>query len=374
MENVKSHDDEIDLFDLVESIWSGKWMVLLVTIISGLFGVMYVLFAPTQISGSLSIDKGRTEVFYQYIPINEQMKANGASLVFTPDNVFDEFVTEFRDYEELIQTVIQHSAKYKAFKGTPEEQEELAIKLAKQFQIVAPAKNETTWGIKFEWRDEHEARVILEEALSQVLANVRASSFSQVERFAGAVDARIERQLENEKQKLASIENQIDLELERRLVYLREQAAIARELGYETSRLSHSNNASSNSGVEVSVQATETPLYLRGYAAIDKEIALLKARSSEDRYSQSDEYIKTKRRVFELQSDMTTEQIARALDSVSTDDASQWVNYRLYLLDVASSKKALLVLIVSLVFGGMIGIFFVLIRAAYRNHQERKNC
>ncbi|TPE54276.1 hypothetical protein FJM67_04830 [Maribrevibacterium harenarium] len=189
MEPISQRDDEIDLFELFESIWEGKWKIALITAITSLVGLGYVLIAPPSLSGNMNIGEGRAEVFYQYVSLNQQLAENDAELIFDAKNVFNEFVSEFRDYDEIINAVASHSSQYQNFAGSEQEQRELLIQLAKQFELAEPGKNDSQWQIRFKWYDEAEAKLILADALNAIVGNVKKSIVSRTEQFAKGLEA-----------------------------------------------------------------------------------------------------------------------------------------------------------------------------------------
>lgn len=49
------YDDEIDLFELWETIWSGKWLIVGITALFGVGGVGYALLAPEKFKAQVSV-------------------------------------------------------------------------------------------------------------------------------------------------------------------------------------------------------------------------------------------------------------------------------------------------------------------------------
>ncbi|MCS5559117.1 MAG: Wzz/FepE/Etk N-terminal domain-containing protein, partial [Oceanospirillaceae bacterium] len=49
------YNDEIDLADLVRSLWDGKWLVIGVTFLTTLLAVAYLMLVPKTYTGSLEI-------------------------------------------------------------------------------------------------------------------------------------------------------------------------------------------------------------------------------------------------------------------------------------------------------------------------------
>ena len=105
---------------------------------------------------------------------------------------------------------------------------------------------------------------------------------------------------------------------------------------------------------------------MRGYTAIEKEMALIQARSPEDRLALSKEYAAAQQEINVLENDSSFSQLMVARQMIDTDDPMRWVLFDLNLAEVTSNKKTNLILALALVLGGMLGIIFVLIRSAVR--------
>ncbi|TPE54277.1 hypothetical protein FJM67_04835 [Maribrevibacterium harenarium] len=98
---------------------------------------------------------------------------------------------------------------------------------------------------------------------------------------------------------------------------------------------------------------------------------LLSNRKDNDNYLQNDDYISLQQELFDLENDVTAQQIQRAVQNIVNNNGQNWVTYRLELLDVKSDKKSLIALIAAILIGSMIGVFYVLIQSAYRKRVIR---
>ena len=74
------YNDEIDLADLVRSLWDGKWLVIGVTFLTTLLAVAYLMLVPKTYTGSLHItplSQADLEIYQefnasQFMPITQQ--------------------------------------------------------------------------------------------------------------------------------------------------------------------------------------------------------------------------------------------------------------------------------------------------------------
>ena len=196
------------------------------------------------------------------------------------------------------------------------------FKYAKLLEIVKPKKNEESSTIDFKWHDPNEAKKILQETLNLTSKNLKRS-----------IDLELSQLLEFEKKLL------INKDLER-LDYLKEQSAIAKELNIIDNQIDNINL--SQSIVSLNISTADIAYYLRGYKAIDKEIELI-----ENRDYQNLKFIEQEINDFK-------------------DTEIEFVKYNVYLMDHNSLKDTKLILMISILLGLIVGIFYVLISNAFQ--------
>ena len=367
-----TYDDEIDLFEFFETLWDGKWKIILTTFVAAIIGVVFSVVKPNSFEVTTPIQSGKTSDFIQYTTLNNLLKSNNFSLSIDENSMFKMFIAEFNDYEEMVDAVSKSEFVQKSIKDLEDGDKERAlIDFAKAFELKAPSKNEENWTLSFEWHDDIEGRQLLNEAISQTLSNIRNVTQANFNDLAEAIDIRNTLNLEKLRNKLSIIEkNQIDRN-KKRVQYLREQSAIAKELGIETNRLdANALSQSSQNAISLSVNSNDVPFYLRGYKAIDKEIALIESRSDEERLLTADGYIQTKEEIVSLETDLSSSQLRKAAEVIANDIPNDWVQFDLAIADVKSQKKSMLYVALSIVLGGMVGAMYVLISNAVRKRKE----
>ena len=100
-----TYDDEIDLVDLLNTLWDGKWKIITTTFVAALIAVIYNVVKPNSYEVSVPIQNGKPDVFIQYTTLNEVLKINGFTLSFDANMIFKTFVVEFNDYEEMLDVI-----------------------------------------------------------------------------------------------------------------------------------------------------------------------------------------------------------------------------------------------------------------------------
>ena len=377
-----TYDDEIDLFEFFETLWNGKWKIILTTFVAAIIGVVLSVVKPNSFEVSTPIQSGKQSVFLQYTSLNKfledegllyQVETNPNGYIFDGDAVFKMFIAEFNDYEEMVDAVSTSDFVQNSIKDLDDDDKQRAlIGFAKSFELKAPSKNEENWTLSFEWHDNLEGLRLFKDAIRQTLSNIKNISISNINQLAEAIDIRNTRNLKRLRNKLTLIsKNQTERD-KKRIQFLLEQSAIAKELGIETNRLdANALSQSSQNTISLSVSSTnDVPFYLRGYKAIDKEISLIESRSDEDKLLIADGYIQIKEEIISLETDLSSSQLRMAAEVIENDIPNDWVQFDLSIADVKSQKKSMLYVALSIALGGMVGVMYVLISNAVRKRKE----
>ena len=99
------YDDEIDLFELFETLWREKWKIITTTFVAALLGITFSFVQPNSYQVSTPIQNGKQSVFLSYTSLNDLLKKNQFSLSVDEQKMFEMFVAEFNDYEEMINVL-----------------------------------------------------------------------------------------------------------------------------------------------------------------------------------------------------------------------------------------------------------------------------
>ena len=379
-------DDEIDLFELFMTLWEGKWLIIASGIGAVILGMLYSMSLPSSYSGSTFVKAAQPSAFTGYTFLFEAIKSlseinrteeneRAERTVRTDDFnykindtfVFNAFISEFNDLEEVIQTLSKNeNFAQKLSEIEKSEQDNFIISHAKQFEILH-VQNGKEFELQFTWGDIDDGKRIFDTSLLLVLTNVKATLSKDIDQFAQGAQSRLAIKIEKANLKKDVIKEGIRLADSQRLLFLAEQATIARELGVETNFLEGNGQLTpSENSVSLSVNSKSRPFYMQGYKAIEKEIALIQARSPEDRLALSKEYAEVQQEIYGLENDVSISRLLSARQMIDADDSTRWVLFNLNLAEITSNKKTNLILALSVVLGGFIGMCFVLIRSAVR--------
>lgn len=371
----QSNDDEIDLFELFETLWRGKWKIIVTTVIATLVGIAFSLFKPNLYEVSTSIQNGKPSVFLKHNIINDVIKDSRLNLtgdLISAPIIFSMVIDEFNDYETIINIISNDEFVRKSIKDLDENDKRKAlIKYAKLFEITPPFKNEKNWMLSFEWHDDEEGSRLLNEALILTLINVKTTLLNDIDQLATSLEINIQRELENLGNELNLIKQRQKYENNQRILYLVEQSAIAKELGIDTNTLDANALAQTpSSGMSLNISSNER-FYLRGFKAIDKEISLIRSRSEEGQLLLASGYLEITKKIMSLENDLSVSHIRNLLKYIENDNQNDWVQFDLTLADSKSQKNSKLYVALSIVLGGMLGAMYVLISNSIRKRKER---
>ena len=329
-------EDEIHLIDLLQIIWENKIKIFMITIISSLIGCGYYYQLPKDYLNSLNINKIDNYEIFDLRSVTKMISSSKHSKItqenndnYTSQKLLVRFIDELEDYEEFFINLKNTKKIKKNIENLSIEDQEIKLfKYANLLEIVRPTKNEDKYLINFKWDDSDEARKILQDTLSLTHKNLQELIYENLKQT-----SEIEKKLifGNDKE---------------RLTYLKEQSSIAKELGILDNQVDNVNLSQSN--VSFNFNTADVAYYLRGYKAIDKEIELIKNR----------DYQK-----FKL--------IEQEINTLKKKN-SKLVNYNVYSMKIKNLNNIKLVLMISILLGLVIGVFYVFIFNAFQSINTSK--
>ena len=363
-------DDEIDLVELLQTIWDGKWTVVGIAVLAAVFGGLFAFLRPASFVATTEIKPITSTQAQAY-------RANNALGYFeiTPAQLRGLFIEQLEERSLFEEAIRKHGLIERTDFASDTEYESAVVALAAEIAIQPPInvdgeeKGEIRrhWSIVFEGVDE--------EKWLNTLADVKKGSTEAVrsglvERFNTALAVSKQSrafQLEDIDTSIDNALTDYDRSTSDRLEFLSEQALIARKLGVSKNTL-EAQTFSATNGIVANVQS-DTPFYLRGFEAIEKEIELIKGRENKSAFITG--LLELEKAKRDLLQDKTLERAERLFADtpvLSKDDFAA-VEMEVFATEIESKSKRSLILALSLVLGGMLGVLFVLIRSAMRKRK-----
>ena len=401
MSETRSIDNNVnDLFEILVTLWDGRIKIIVISLLATVIGIIFTLTKPNSYIMSTNIKKSSQTVFEPYAPLNVLLRKNSSSFVLDENKIFQMFVSEFNDYEEMITVLEQDEFVKDIIKDLNETDKEKALfKFAKSFHLSPPPRNKKQWILGFQWHDVSEGIRLFEQGINLTLKNIQKNSKKNIDQIASSIDFQNSLELEVIKNELKLIKKNNNEITKKRIQYLTEQSAIAKELGLEENTLNSNlllQSQNRNIGIATRNFITtpnfnndqkiirtpdfdnipkvssnpnfqDTTYYLRGFKAIDKEISIIKGRSNEENLLMSEGYTDAKSRIFFIENDLSSLQLREVGKLIGNDNPHKWVEYDFSVGEVESKKKSKTYILLSIILGGIMGTLYVLISKGIRN-------
>ena len=365
-------NDEIDLAELIQTLWDDKRSIL----ISVILAVLAVLgFQSTQPAPNFI---ATTDIKPISATQNAQYLQSNAMGVFEVNRsqLINRYIEQLEIGDFLEDAIRRHNL------VNPEDFEDeqaydfavmglvqnIKINTPTDENIPASGEVRRNWQIQFEFNDKNQWL----RALSSIHSSVNSTINEDLQDlFQIAVsNAKLLRhfELEDTRTQIANAMADYDRATADRLAFLREQASIARELGVAKNTIEAQTFSTQNS-VLANVQ-TDMPFYLRGYEAIEKEIDLISSRDDKRAFVAGLHDLEKKIRSIEQDQKLERAELLFATTPIMNTDDFSAVSLRINETEFVSQSKQTLLLALAVIFGGLVGIVYVLTKSAIRNQRK----
>ncbi|XDZ67113.1 hypothetical protein AB8878_06280 [Alphaproteobacteria bacterium LSUCC0226] len=385
--------DEIDLIELILRIWNGKLTVISFVIASALSvaGAFVVLPAPdflatTEIRPAWIIDVDRYRAFNDAELFDQDVKSEDEELD-KPDGdrlykIDREFLLQlFMEHVQDNQLQIELIKKYNIIDRKDFQSEkdfnEAVIEFAASINFLPPVnvdgesrrESRRNWTLSIEYNDKVKWVEFLEDLKTLASEKARETIKRQVSNIVTSAEANRESEIEDLAILIENAFADYDRTTSDHLAFLREQAAIARKLGVSKNTI-EAQTFSTQGGLIANIETT-TPFYLRGYEAIEKEMELMLSRDDKKPFISG--LIKLEQKKRELEQDKKVDRAKKLFDLTPAGSGRDFVaaSFVPAATNFKVKGKRPLILALSMVFGGIAGVVYVLIASAIRGRQER---
>ena len=366
-------NDEIDLLELFMVLWTGKWLIAGITLLAAVLGFIYIVLTPNDFETKLNIKSLATQTIDDYFALNsiiatdlENTARTGRFVAnYTSDRQPFFKVTELylanAFYRILVNEPLNEilgPTPKNLSENIPEEDYWNAIKEASS-NFVASIDDSGLITITFQGRNEASAKQLLETALKVTQTNTKSFVLEDFKNHSLKYSARkkvILEELSIEKSlATADFSKTIEYEIER----LKEHLEIASALGIEDAfENGFANQAFGN-----------TEHYFKGRKVLEAEIAMLERRQPTETHLPVLQRINSAMTLIEA--DSTVEFAQNALQETPLGDNKIFkaVNYNTDQMQYTYKKRPTLILALSLVLGGFLGMATVLLRNAVKSRK-----
>ena len=343
----KQTDDEIDLFELFQTIWRGRWLVISVITLSLGLAFAYLKVTPNKFTAELSLSPNTN--------IGSELSVVKFNLLNNIQLSNSYFMSALSS--QLQKTSVKSAAfdKYNASKTSQDNLDAIG-------ELSTHAKNESI-SLQLKSNNQFDLDAFFETLISIGIEQVKTELKSASEK---AFDIKITEMAANIEAKVSQItfEQIINANnITNKIDQLKLQAQIARtlEIPYPSETWI--------TGDVISIKP-----YLLGYKAIDAEIAVLTA-SLDNNSNHPSHNLLLKREVELIEKEISPkhrDDMRSALNQVINEDF-KFVDYDLATISIKMEKKPALILALSLVLGTFLGVLIVLLKNAINTRQSQVN-
>ena len=363
--------DEIDFIELMETLWGEKRLIAAITACFFVLSVGIALLLPANFEGELRISALTNQQMAAYQTLNNTPGISapiyagnvlvGQTGVVLSEELFAALKNKmdqgriFSAAHQSLDPVLRN------FDGTVEELSQALAKIGQAYTFALADGSEDAGVLTFETGNRELALAIVAMALSSATDEIRTDNLAAIADLSRSIETSLNFEIDEVNTQIDNALANYEIETIARRALLKEQAAIARQLG-------NANGAaitSSTSGINVAVEQ-EQPLYLRGYKALEKEIALIDARGKgAAAYPYIENYALLSATKRALESDKRLQRIETGLAQTPLADTERFraANYDLETLVFEDTSSKLLIVIMATLMGGLFAVIFVLIRS-----------
>ena len=375
---IQTQNDEIDLLKI---FWDGKFIIIVSSIIAVLIGASFNYYLPSSYKVTTPISIDNESLLFTVEPINgilNRISDNGyedfskkTSSIFArnfskkdsneslpndslPNDslIFMQFIKEFNDYDELISILSKSDYVKQSIKNMNEAEKQRALlNFAKTFTLI-PSKSKADGVISFVWHDANEGKQLLNDTLLLVTKNLEKTILKDIDALTASIDSLYSHNLKKYRNKLIRMQNIQAINNKIRIQFLNEQIAIAKELKIDSNQL------------DIELYDMSNMNYLRGYKALEKEIAIIKNRTPEDNLLRAAEYSWVKNAILLLESNLESFNLNNPLKTIDVNKLNDLIYFNMALSDSKSQKRTKIILALSMILGAIIGTLYILVSHA----------
>ena len=297
-------NDDINLIDLAKIIWDGKWKIVISIAIASIFAFIMQITQKAPVKDFTAITEIapiNTLEEYKYSAINDYYneikkttdlfdnELSGINFKITKNLLLNLYIEVLN--EKLVFKKSLHKNKFLDIKEYAsndlyyEEIEKIAglikVHFPKQDKEIT-TKKELIYDIRFNYNDEKKWKKFLITVNELANQAVKENLRKKFEVLLFSEKIRIEYEIEDSIVLTQNLWDDYETKSINRISYLKEQSAIAEKLGiakntFEVQTFGDQNGLLSN-------VKTDSPFYLRGYEAINKEIELILLRTNKEAF------------------------------------------------------------------------------------------
>ena len=363
------YSDEVDLVELIQTVWNGKLVILAFVFVSLAAAVGFTITRPApDFIATSQIKPIFTEDEEKYRKFNEVgvYKLNA-------DRLLALFIEQLDSRQVFERLLVKHRLLERNDFDSDEDFDDALVQLASSINITPPSDDDSQqigedakhWTLSFEYNDRDKWLALLKDLNLETTGEVQRLVTTQ---FANIIETMVtKRAFELEDLETAIDNTFADYEqvVTKRVAFLQEQAAIARTLNVADNTI-ETQSFATQSGMITNI-TTEVPFYLRGYKAIEKELELLRSRDDLAPFIDNLAELQSQKRAIEQDKTVERAKSLFALSPIGSEQGFSAVSFEAASTTFKTQSNRMLMAILAAFIGGIIGIAYVLVSNAIKN-------
>ena len=361
------YDDQIDLIDVILTLWDGKWKILSISFLFLLGAIGYNVYSPQINLTTTTVIKPINSVQYDsFRPLNDI-----GFFEIDPIKIVELYVEHLEDGLIFEQAIKKYKLLDPKKYGDELSYESDVIDLAYSIDII-PIKFDRNdgrpsyWEIQFSFNDIEKWKQALFYIDQLTTESVRQSLISLFNNAASKAKQRMEYEIEDLSTKIQNAKDDYHRSTANKLAFLKEQKEIAIALDMKLGTL---EAQTFDEETFISYVEKDTPYYYRGYESINKEIELIKSRDRIEAFVPELIELESQKRGYEQD-----RQFSRAESRFASSPIANAINFKASTISIEASRidiesKYRLLLIIAFSTGVGIGSIYVIVMNAIRKRK-----
>ena len=308
-------NDDIDIVGLIETLWAQRWFIGIVTLLCMLAALTFhVVTVSREFTATTLISPISSTDFEQYRAINEL-----GVFQISPGELQSLYLEQLQDRDLLKDVIIEHGLVEKQNEDDDQEFEEAinTLILRMRLSVIDPSPSNmnglNSWSLQAIFDDQTKWSTFLTGLDQRITNNIRNQLQNSFDANHRILTTKRRFDLEDIDRQVSNAISDYEFETARTLAFLQEQASIARVLDL-------ANDSTHRTASALATDVTQrfpSNFYLRGYRAIEQEIALMENRQNIETYIQGYSDLQAARRTI-----LQDQNLARARELFQTPIAS----------------------------------------------------
>ena len=367
--NQPQYSDEVDLVELIQTVWNGKLVILAFVFVSLAAAVGFTIIRPaTDFLAVSQIKPILTEGEEKYRKFNEV----GVYQV-NADRLLALFIEQLDSRQVFERLLVKHRLLDRNDFDSDEDFDDALVAFASSINIAPPADDGSQkiredakhWTLSFEYNDRDKWLALLKDLKLETTGEVQRLVTTQFVNITEALVTKRAFELEDLETAIDNTFADYEQAVTNRVAFLKEQAAIARTLNVADNTI-ETQSFATQSGMITNI-TTVIPFYLRGYKAIEKELALILSRSDKTSFVVGLLELEQKKRALEQDKTVERAKSLFALSPIGSEQGFSAVSFEAASTTFKTQSNRMLMVILAALIGGIIGIAYVLVSNAMKN-------